>query len=153
MVHEVETKWMGKMQLNALVNGHTIVMDAPEKVGGEDLGPIPKPLMLTALTGCTGMDVLALLRKKGIELIDFDINAKGEISTYTPIQYTAIHIDYLCKGAQEHLEATQEAIRLSQDRYCGVSAMFKKIMPVTWNIYYNSELIESHKAIETHEHY
>ena len=44
MKHEIETRWMGKMQFNALVNGHTIMMDAPEGVGGEDHGPIPKPL-------------------------------------------------------------------------------------------------------------
>ncbi len=43
MAHEIEVQWMGKMQFNALVNGHTIVMDGPEKVGGEDNGPIPKP--------------------------------------------------------------------------------------------------------------
>ena len=41
--HEIETQWMGKMQFNALVNGHTIIMDAPERVGGEDNGSIPKP--------------------------------------------------------------------------------------------------------------
>ena len=55
MKHYVETKWTGKMQFNALVNGHTLVMDGPEKVGGENNGPIPKPFVLTALTGCTGM--------------------------------------------------------------------------------------------------
>ena len=63
MTHEIETLWMGKMQFNTLVNGHTVVMDAPEKVGGEDNGPIPKPFILSALSGCTGMDVVALLRK------------------------------------------------------------------------------------------
>lgn len=63
MKHEIEAQWMGKMQFNALVNGHTIVMDAPERVGGEDHGPIPKPFILSALSGCTGMDVLAILKK------------------------------------------------------------------------------------------
>ena len=45
MTHEVETQWMGKMQFNALVNGRTVVMDAPERVGGDDNGPIPKPFV------------------------------------------------------------------------------------------------------------
>lgn len=53
MAHEIEVQWMGKMQFNALIDHHTIVMDGPEKVGGEDSGPIPKPLVLTALAGCT----------------------------------------------------------------------------------------------------
>ncbi len=73
MTHEIETQWMGKMQFNALVNGHTVIMDAPEKVGGEDNGPVPKPFVLTALSGCTGMDVVALLRKFGQPVDDFDI--------------------------------------------------------------------------------
>jgi putative redox protein len=71
MAHEIEVQWMGKMQFNALVNGHTIVMDAPERVGGEDNGPIPKPFVLTALAGCTGMDIAAILRKAGKPVDDF----------------------------------------------------------------------------------
>ena len=47
--HEIETQWMGKMQFNALIDGHTVVMDAPEKSGGEDAAPIPKPFVLEAL--------------------------------------------------------------------------------------------------------
>ncbi len=92
MTHLVETHWMGKMQFNALVNGHTIIMDAPERVGGEDNGPIPKPFVLTALSGCTGM-----------------------------------------------------AVTDSQQKYCGVSKMLKKIMPVTWEVNYNGKKIFSNE--------
>src|SRR6476659_6997415 len=98
MKHEIETMWMGKMQFNALVNGHTIIMDAPERVGGEDRGPIPKPFILTALSGCTGMDIIALLRKQGIHLKDFTLKVSGEISKQPPIEYTSIHVVYEIKG-------------------------------------------------------
>ena len=67
--HEIETQWMGKMQFNSLINGHTVIMDAPERSGGEDHAPIPKPLVLSALAGCTGMDVVALLRNPAMKLI------------------------------------------------------------------------------------
>jgi putative redox protein len=77
MKHYVETQWTGKMQFNALVNGHTLVMDGPEKVGGENNGPIPKPFLLTALTGCTGMDVIVLLRKAGKHVKDFHPESGG----------------------------------------------------------------------------
>ncbi|MFZ1333350.1 MAG: OsmC family protein, partial [Flavobacteriales bacterium] len=80
MAHEVEAIWMGKMQFNALVSGHTVIMDAPDRAGGEDQGPIPKPFVLTALAGCTGMDVVALLRKANKPLERFDIRVTGEIS-------------------------------------------------------------------------
>lgn len=110
MTHEIEVQWMGKMQFNALVNGHTIVMDGPEKVGGEDNGPIPKPFVLTALAGCTGMDIAAILRKADKKVDDFDMKIIGEISKKAPIEYVAIHIIYEFKGAVENQEAALNAV-------------------------------------------
>ncbi|HVZ24565.1 MAG TPA: OsmC family protein [Sediminibacterium sp.] len=137
MTHEIETQWMGRMQFNALVNGHTIVMDAPERVGGEDQGPIPKPLVLTALSGCTGMDVIALLRKANRQVDDLDIRVSGEITKQPPIAYTYIHLVYDFRGPAENQEAVLQAVTDSQEKLCGVSAMLKKIMPVTWEVRYN----------------
>ncbi len=136
---------MGKMQFNALVNGHTIVMDAPERAGGEDNGPIPKPLVLTALSGCTGMDVAALLRKTQTEVDSFDIKVRGELSKGQPMQYTAIHLNYVFQGPQAFTEAALNAVTQSQEKICGVSDMLKKIMPVTWDVTYNGVLIFSNK--------
>ena len=80
MQHEIETQWMGKMQFNAIVNRHIIVMDAPPRAGGEENGPIPKPFVLTALSGCTGIDVVALLRKANLAVDDFSFKVTGEVS-------------------------------------------------------------------------
>ena len=137
MKHEIETQWMGKMQFNALVNGHTIVMDAPERSGGEDNGAIPKPFILMALSGCTGMDVVALLRKEGIQLQDFNLKVSGEISKQAPIEYVAAHIIYEMKGDTQYQEAALNAVMQSQEKICSVSHMLKKIMPVTWQVVYN----------------
>lgn len=145
MTHEIETQWMGKMQFNALVNGHTIVMDAPERVGGEDQGPIPKPFVLTALSGCTGMDVAAILRKSGKEVTDFDIKVSGEISKQAPIVYVAIHLVYNLKGPEENRDAALQAVTDSQEKFCGVSRMLKQIMPVTWEVNYNGVSVFSNK--------
>ncbi len=141
MTHEIETQWMGKMQFNALVNGHTVIMDAPERVGGEDNGPIPKPFVLTALSGCTGMDVVALLRKEGRQVQDFSMKVSGEISKQPPIEYTAVHIVYNFKGTEEDREAALRVVMQSQEKICGVSNMLKKIIPVTWEVIYNDEEI------------
>ena len=148
MKHEVETQWMGKMQFNALVNGHTIIMDSPERVGGENQGTIPKPLVLTALSGCTGMDVVAILRKAGKQLDDFSLRISGEISRQHPIVYTSIHLVYDLKGKPEDQEAAFQAIQRSQEEICGVSNMLKRIMPVTWEVLYNGEQIFNNQAIE-----
>ncbi len=144
--HEIETQWMGKMQFNALVNGHTIIMDAPARVGGEDNGPIPKPFVLTALSGCTGMDVVALLRKANIILNDFSLKVTGELSKGQPMEYVAIHITYDIKGSNKDKDAVLKAITDSQEKICGVSSMLKKALPVTWDIFFNEEKIYSNKA-------
>ena len=145
MTHEIDVQWMGKMQFNALVNGHTIVMDGPEKVGGEDSGPIPKPFVLTALAGCTGMDIAAILRKANKIPGEFDMKVIGEISKRPPIEYIAIHVIYDFKGTEENKEAALNAVTDSQERYCGVSSMLKKALPVTWEVNYNGVQIFSNK--------
>ena len=151
MKHEIESQWMGKMQFNALVNGHTVTMDAPERAGGEDLGPIPKPFVLTALSGCTGMDVIALLRKQDRELKSLNLKVSGEISKQAPIEYVAAHIVYEMHGEPADKQAATDAVMYSQEKICGVSHMLKKIMPVTWQIVYNGEEVFSNQpaAVET----
>ncbi len=144
--HEIETQWMGKMQFNALVNGHTIIMDAPERVGGEDNGPIPKPFVLTALSGCTGMDIVAILRKANKEVADFSIKVTGELSKQAPIAYVAMHVVYDFKGEPANQEAALEAVNLSQEKYCGVSQMLKKALPVTWEVNYNGMMIFNNRV-------
>jgi len=145
MKHYVETQWTGKMQFNALVNGHTLIMDGPEKVGGENNGPIPKPFLLTALTGCTGMDVIALLQKAGKQVSDFRLLVEGEISKEPPIEYTNIHLIYQLNGDKNLQGDVLNAITDSQERICGVSKMLKRILPLTWEILYNGEQIFCNK--------
>jgi putative redox protein len=145
MTHEIETQWMGKMQFNALVNGHTVVMDAPERVGGEDNGPIAKPFVLSALSGCTGMDVIAILKRTSHQVQDFNMKVTGEISKQAPIEYIAIHIVYEFKGNEDSKQAALDAVMASQEKYCGISHMLKKIIPVTWDVTYNGHLIFTNK--------
>jgi putative redox protein len=135
--HKIEAQWMGKMQFNSLVNGHTIIMDAPERAGGEDHGPIPKPFVLAALSGCTGMDVIAILRKDKKEVKDLNITVAGELSKQAPIEYVAIHLIYDFTGDESSRQAAMNAVDVSQNKYCGVSHMLKKALPVTWEVNYN----------------
>ena len=148
MKHYVETQWMGKMQFNALVNGHVLVMDGPERVGGENNGPIPKPFVLTALTGCTGMDIIKWLRNAGKQVSDFTLRVEGEISKQPPIEYTEVHLVYELNGDKNLQEDVLNAITDSQEKICGVSKMLKKILPLTWEILYNGEQIFSNKKTE-----
>lgn len=145
MTHEIEAQWMGKMQFNALVNGHTIVMDATEKAGGENNGPIPKPFILTALAGCTGMDIAAILRKADKVADDFSMKVTGELSKGVPMEYISIHVQYDFKGLEENKQTALDAVTDSQEKYCGVSSMLKKALPVTWEVNYNGINIFNNK--------
>ncbi len=143
--HEIETQWMGKMQFNSLVNGHTIVMDAPERVGGENHGPIPKPFLLTALSGCTGMDIIAILRKAQQEVKELDIKVTGELSKQQPIEYISIHVIYNFTGDESVKNAAMGAVTVSQEKYCGVSHLLRKAIPVTWEVNFNGVQLFTNK--------
>jgi putative redox protein len=141
MSHHVETKWTGGMSYDTTVNGHTITMDANPEVGGDDKGPTPKPLLLAALSGCTGMDISSLLRKMRVEVEDIFINVTGELTDEHPRHYHKIHINYEFAGIDLDTEKIEKAVALSQDRYCGVSFMLGQVAELTYDISYK-ELVE-----------
>ncbi|AHW61023.1 putative redox protein [Draconibacterium orientale] len=131
---EVKVSWKDKMAFEAEVNGHKIMLDAAEAVGGEDLGPRPKPLMLTALAGCTGMDVISILKKMRVEVEDFDVTVEGDLTDEHPKQYYKMNVIYTFKGKDLPLEKLKKAVSLSEERYCGVSALYRKVIEVTSEI-------------------
>lgn len=134
MIHTVETSWKGNMKFDALVSGHHVIMDATPEVGGEDAGARPKPLMLAALAGCTGMDVISILKKMKIEPDTFNVKVEGDVTEEHPKHYVSMHIIYEFTGNNLPMDKLQKAIELSQDKYCGVSHAYKKAMPVTYEI-------------------
>jgi putative redox protein len=137
MKHNVNTSWVGKMKFDSEVSGHHIILDAAEEVGGENAGPRPKELMLSALAGCTGMDVVSILKKMKVELDAFDIKIEADLTEEHPKVYSKMHIIYQFKGKDLDMEKLQKAIRLSQENYCGVSAMYRKAMEVSYEIIVN----------------
>ncbi|MFZ4413391.1 MAG: OsmC family protein [Bacteroidales bacterium] len=134
MTHIVNTSWAGNMKFEANVSGHALMMDATEEVGGENAGPRPKELMLASLAGCTGMDVVAILKKMKVEFDTFDIKIEADLTTEHPKHYTHMHIVYQFKGNNLDIEKLQKAVDLSQERYCGVSAAYKKAMEITYEV-------------------
>ena len=134
MKQEISISWKEGMAFEAEVNGHKLILDAGEQHGGRDLGPRPKPLMLVALAGCTAMDVVSILSKMRVELDNFDVSVEGEQSEEQPVHYTSMHIVYEFWGKDLPKDKLEKAISLSQERYCGVSAVYSKVMPVTYSI-------------------
>jgi putative redox protein len=134
MKHTVETQWKGKMTFDALMGGHTVKMDANTDNGGEDKGVRPKELMLAALGGCTGMDVIAILDKMRIVPESFHVRVEAEVTEEHPKHYTEMHLIYEFKGKNLEEEKLQKAIELSQERYCGVLAVYKQVMKISYEI-------------------
>ncbi len=130
----VEVKWKNNMAFDANINGHVIPLDAEASVGGQDQGPRPKPLILVALAGCTGMDVVSILNKMRVELEDFKVDVSGELTDEHPKYFNKIHITYSFKGKDLPMDKLEKAINLSQERYCGVSAMLIKVAELTHEI-------------------
>jgi putative redox protein len=109
-------------------------MDGAPEFGGQEKGPTPKPLVLAALGGCTGMDVVSLLKKMRVDYTRFRVTAEAETTTEHPIVYNRIHLIYEFSGKDLPLDKLQKAVDLSQERYCSVSAMLRKAAELTYEI-------------------
>lgn len=131
---QVRVNWLENMAFEAEVNGHKILLDAAVPVGGKNRGPRPKPLMLVALAGCTGMDVVSILKKMRVEPDDFNVIVEGDLTGEHPKQFYKMNVIYEFKGKGLPLEKLQKAVNLSEERYCGVSAMYKKAIEITSEI-------------------
>lgn len=125
------------MHFDANVSGHHVHMDAMPAVGGEDQGSRPKELMLAALAGCTGMDVVSILKKMRVAFTGLDIRVEANVTEEHPKHYDRMHVIYSFTGDDLQYDQLKKAVELSQDRYCGVSFVYKKAMEVTWEIRIN----------------
>ena len=131
---EVKINWLENMAFKADVDGHEMILDAAERVGGENRGPRPKPLMLAALAGCTGMDVISILKKMKVEPDDFNVIVSGDITDEQPKRFANMHVIYEFKGSDLPMGKLQKAVNLSEEKYCGVSAVYRKAFEITSEI-------------------
>jgi putative redox protein len=134
MKDSINIDWKKGMAFEADIDGHKLLVDAKEEHGGSGLGPRPKALMMVALAGCTGMDVVSVLKKMRVELEGFAVRIEAELTDEHPKHYTGMHIIYEFKGPNLPVDKLQKAIELSQERYCGVSASYKKAMQISYEI-------------------
>ena len=111
-------------------SNHWITMDGPENFGGSDAGARPKELLLMALAGCTGSDVVSILQKKKVNLTDFEINITAQQTEEHPKVFTELDLEYVFYGKDIKIKDVERAIELSTGTYCGVSAMLKKAMKI-----------------------
>jgi len=129
------------MAFDAALEGFTFGIDADPAVGGRGLGPKPKGLVLTALCGCTAMDVISILTKMRVPLTGFSVDASTELTDTHPKVFTAVTVNYRFTGEDLPLAKLQRAVSLSEESYCGVTAMLKKHTQVESAIWVNGERV------------
>jgi putative redox protein len=123
--------WIEKQQFAGVSDsGHSIVVD-----GDKTTGNSPMELVLIGLCGCTGYDVVSILKKKREPLISLEVRAEAERAPNPPSVYMKIKLTYRIGGKVSH-KAAEDAVRLSKEKYCSISAMLDKTAKITTEIEY-----------------
>lgn len=118
--------FLGKSDSN-----HWVTMDGPESFGGSDAGTRPKELLLIALGGCTGSDVITILQKKKVQISNFEMNITADVVEEHPQIFKTINVEYVFHGKDIQEKDVERAIDLSQTKYCSVTHMLNKAMQIT----------------------
>ncbi len=127
-------KFQGGMRFQATTgSGHEVMMDSSLEFGGQNTAARPMELLLAGLGGCTGMDVISILRKKKQEVTSFEIIVKGKRADEHPKRYTGIEVEFVIKGNNLSEDAVKRAVELSMDKYCSVKATLEGNTPVKYH--------------------
>ena len=112
-------------------SGHHVTLDAAELDGGQNAGFRPMEMLLVGLGGCTGMDVISILRKKRLQVTGYEVHVSGIRAEDHPMVFVEITVEHIVTGYHIQPEAVARAIQLSEERYCGAGAMLGKVAHLT----------------------
>lgn len=124
-------------------SGHSVMLDAAEHGGGHDEGFRPMEMLLVGLSGCTGMDVISILRKKHQDVTAYEVRVRGERAEDHPMVFTDVTVEHIITGHNVSEEAVARAIELSETKYCGAGATISK----TARLKHTYRIIESEEAV------
>ena len=124
---EAKVSWAGGVSFNAESGtGHTVTLDGPPNLGGENLGARPMELLLMGLGGCTAFDVMTILKKARQDVTDCVAELSAERSDAVPSVFTKIHVHFVVTGRNLKEKHIARAIQLSAEEYCSASIMLEK---------------------------
>ena len=133
-MHTASVKWTEQMRFSATGNaGHAAVMDGDSKTANS-----PMELVLIALCGCTAYDVVSILQKKREPFTAIEVSAEAEKAPDPPRVFTVIKLLYRVRG-KVNRKAVEDAVHLSEKKYCSVSAMLNKTATITYKIELDSQ--------------
>ncbi len=131
---EASVRWTSGMAFDAELEGHHLAIDVPGPDGASGKGPRPKGLLLAGLGGCTGLDVVSILEKMRVPFEGLAVDVSADQSEEHPRVFTRIHVRYRFRGRDLPMDKLERAVQLSQEKYCGVSAMLGKTAAITTEI-------------------
>jgi len=138
MSHKVITHWKGNLQFESdNPSGKLLTMDTSQENGGHNSGLAPKAMMLSSLAGCSGLDVVSILKKMKVPFSDFRIDTFGELTHEHPKYYHTVSVEYHMYGENLDQDKIKKAVNLSIDKYCGVMEMFRKFAKVETSIHFH----------------
>lgn len=135
----VDVTWQNNMFFEVSSDNHKFSIDAGDDSGGSDLGPRPKPLMLAALGGCTGMDVVFILKKMKVPFSRFNVRVEGDLTEEHPKHFHQMKIIYELSGKDIDKSKVEKAVDLSLKSYCGVYEVYRKTIDIAFEIVINNE--------------
>lgn len=128
----VDLNWEGEWEFTAVdADGHTVSIQAPMRDGDEVGGFKPTHLLLAALGGCTGIDVVSILQKKRQDVTGLEVQVTGSQEEDWPKAWTSFHVHYVVKGRGVDPNAVERSIHLSEGKYCSVGATLKGAASIT----------------------
>jgi len=140
MIRKVTVEWQGGMSFESDdPSGNTTLMDTHVEGSDELFGVSPKTMMLSALAGCSGIDVVSILNKMKITDYEFSMDIEGELTQEHTKYFHKVTIRYYFKGNDLNQSKFKKAVDLSVDKYCGVMEMFRRFAEISIDIQYQNK--------------
>ena len=131
---QAKVTYVGGLQfVGEASSGHAKVMDGDREAGGSNTGLRPTELLLIGIGGCSGMDIVSILRKKRQEVTKFEIRVEGTKADTHPKKFTDINVTFVVTGRNISEEAVKRAVGLSMDKYCSVKATLEGVAKITFS--------------------
>ena len=128
----ISVNWVdGMLMVGKSHSGHSITMDGPPEIGGENLEVRPMEMLLLGVAGCTMIDVVTTLKKMRQDLTNCETKLSAERADEHPKVFTDIHIEFIVKGHDLDPKKVEKAITLSAEKYCSASIMLGKTASIT----------------------
>jgi putative redox protein len=141
MALDANIVWKSGLEFSAHLDGFSFAIDAAPEFGGANKGPRPKGLTLVSLAGCTGLDVISILKKMRITPDYFEVAASATVAETHPKRITTVLVRYIFKGQNLPADKIAHAVELSETQYCGVSATLRPGVVITSQIEINGQVV------------